>query len=153
MKSSTTLVSSTSTLLGRRFLEEAGVDASVIILCALALVSLWCGSLGWNTRDARRWYVNCDYITTKRLIWGAWVVHHTPLGAKLHEPGSNSVVMLRTRRELSDSAAGVALRNRWRRQATVGELSLEASSRSCSRGAVQPCSTVQPCTVTARVLL
>jgi hypothetical protein len=56
-------------------------------------------------------------------------------------------------KELSDAAAGVALRNGWRRQATVGELSLEASSRSCSRGTVQPCSTVQPGTVTARVVL
>ena len=45
-------------------------------------------------RDARRakCTYTCDYKAPKRLVWGAWVVHHTPLGAKLHEPGSNSVV-------------------------------------------------------------
>ena len=104
-------------------------------------------------RDARFLCPCCIIATIKRpnALCGAL---GTPLGAKTPrtwlEFGGE---VQRTRRELSDSAAGVALRNRWRRQATAGELSLKASSRSCSRGAVQPFSTVQPCAVTARVLL
>ena len=93
---------------------------------------------------------NCDYKAPKRLVWGAWDAIGGQTPRTWLEFGRE---VQRTRRELSDSAAGVALRNRWRRQATAGELSLEASSRSSSRGAVQPFSTVQPCAATARVLL